>query len=314
MQHRQQLYWAFHTNVGSVEGLRDWHERRLAAVGGWTVGSRARPGDLAMLYCQAPALAYVAVARVLDQSVRSQKDNRWWANIETMLLPEPLTYHAVRRDRVMRRWESLKSMQGSVREIPEHFWQRLLHLSIGAYPLLQRRAKQWERDSKPSEDLEPDLHLADWDAGRVLRRSSSRPETHHQLRVRDTLSRMGIARPLSTRDRELDIPASFYLGRGAGYPDFIMRDLRTRRRTLIVGEVKIDANPGRRTDGVTQLVHQYVPALTKRASRWELRPMLVALSIHPQVLRDAARHNVECWRFDDQNATLEPYPARLLES
>jgi len=296
--------FVFQTNPADYRGAIAWcaetsDAEQPTAVCAWTVPAKARPGDLFLLYGHKPVFAYGAIGRVCSEPVVGADGNQW-ATVEIAALPRPLALAEAKCDPVIRAWPRFKMMAGSHLEIVDRaVWRGFLARTADPHPNLRHMLMAWS-DGAPMPPAEEGLEDA-WRAHANHNRSGTCHERALQKEIREGFIGNGWARELRRTDG-VAVPASFHLA-GAGYADLILVDLETRRRQLLLIEVKRDAIPGPGTDGITQLL-SYEVQLRRAAPRWAIKKMLVALTVAQSVLDQATTLDIECWYYDEETGDL----------
>jgi hypothetical protein len=272
----------------------------------WTAPARARRGDLAVLYCTTDH-EWMAVGRVVHDSVRSRRDGKWWSYVQWLPVRRPLAYDEARRVPELAHWRKLEQMNGRhaliadtrvadqlLRRLVRHDWLAAARLRAwksgrARFPRVSRDDlfDAWFEPSPPLTRLPDDheRHLADEIEALLIGRRRAR------RRRDDDALRIGTSSVVCLQTRLCE----------KRFPDLVLVD-RTRERTLLLIEVKRYATLSdlRAAGTVVDQVREYRHLLKPHVRRWRIRPVIVATRVNDNVVDAACAAGIEVWRYNPE--------------
>lgn len=292
--------WILNTNPDDYRAVRLDTKEEPCRIG-WTVASAVRRGDVVALYGHGSNKTFGFVGIVLTDPVKSLADGHWWSWIEFVATPS-VSLDEAKHHPEIGNWPSFTNMRWGARKMSDEYWLPLVRRMLRGAVEAKRHMTEWPKVYAEKPDL-PSLLFATRDYGNTDG-SGKVGELKLQEQINRVWIKHGRGREIDPLSDAITLPRSFKLG-SAGFADIILVDLAVDR-TLQVIEVKRAAKPGAATDGVTQLCNAYLPWLKRAFPDWEIRPILIALSIGDTVFENACREGIECWEFDpDQDEFYE---------
>ncbi len=289
-------------DYGSTDPLR--RARRLVPHI-WTAPTKARAGDVAVLYSTTDH-EWMAIGRIVHEPVRSTIDGKWWTYVQWLPVRSPLAYDEACRAPELASWKKLKQMAGRHAAIsPPSAGEHLLHRLSQRDTQAKARLIAWRRPHArlPQVD-EQDLLEAHWQPSPPPIRLPDEHERFLALEIEEILVKRRKARARTVDDACAVGSSPAVCLRPAHaerrFPDIVLID-RTRERTLLLIEVKLHAKLSDLRGGLRDVVDQvleYQALMAELDTSWTVRPVIVAERVNGNVVERARDAEVDVWRIN----------------